>query len=129
MGAMTAAGDRAGGFHTGPRRGRMHGQGRTAMAAYLIANIRVTDPARFVEYRDKVAPLIARYGGRYVIRGGAVAPVEGEPGLDRVVVLEFADMAALRRFYHSDDYAPLIALRQAASTGDVALVEGYAPPG
>lgn len=99
------------------------------MAAYLIANIRVTDPARFAEYRDKVAPLIARYGGRYVIRGGAVTPVEGEPGLDRVVVLEFADMAALRRFYHSDDYAPLIALRQAASTGDVALVEGYAPPG
>ncbi|MBX9699300.1 MAG: DUF1330 domain-containing protein [Acetobacteraceae bacterium] len=97
------------------------------MPAYLIANITVTDPAKFGEYRDKVAPLIARYGGRYVIRGGAVTAVEGTPKLDRVVVLEFADMAALKRFYHSDDYAPLIALRQAASTGDVALVEGYAP--
>ena len=97
------------------------------MAAYLIANIRVTDPAKFAEYRDKVAPMIARYSGRYVIRGGAVTAVEGAPGLDRVVVLEFDDMAALKRFYHSDDYAPLIALRQSASTGDVALVEGYAP--
>jgi uncharacterized protein (DUF1330 family) len=97
------------------------------MPAYLIANIRVTDPARFAEYREKVAPLIARFGGRYLIRGGAVTPVEGEPVLARVVVLEFADMAALRRFYHSEDYAPLIALRQSASTGDVALVEGYAP--
>lgn len=99
------------------------------MAAYLIANIRVTDPARFAEYREKVAPMIARYGGRYLIRGGAVTPVEGDPRLDRVVVLEFPDMAALKRFYHSEDYAPLIALRQSASTGDVALVEGYAPPG
>jgi uncharacterized protein (DUF1330 family) len=99
------------------------------MPAYLIANIRVTDPARFAEYRDKVAPLIARHGGRYLIRGGAVTPVEGEPRLERVVVLEFDDMAALRRFYDSADYAPLIALRQSASTGDVALVEGYTPPG
>jgi uncharacterized protein (DUF1330 family) len=95
------------------------------MPAYLIANIQVTDPARFAEYRDKVAPMIARFGGRYVIRGGAVTPVEGDPGLDRVVVLEFADMAALRRFYDSEEYAPLIRLRQSASTGDVALVEGY----
>lgn len=97
------------------------------MAAYLIANIRVTDPAKFAEYRDKVAPMIARYGGRYLIRGGAVTPVEGTPGLDRVVVLEFTDMTALQRFYHSADYAPLIALRQSASTGDVALVEGHVP--
>jgi uncharacterized protein (DUF1330 family) len=97
------------------------------MAAYLIANIRVTDPAKFAEYRDKVAPMIAQYGGRYCIRGGAVTPVEGDAVFQRVVILEFDDMAALKRFYHSADYAPLIALRQAASTGDVALVEGYAP--
>ena len=97
------------------------------MAAYLIANITVTDPVKFGEYRDKVAPMIARFGGRYAIRGGAVTPVEGTPNLDRVVVLEFDDMAALKRFYHSEDYAPLIKLRQEASTGDVALVEGYAP--
>ncbi len=98
------------------------------MPAYLIANLTVTDPARFAEYREQVAPMIARYGGRYLVRGGAVTAVEGEPGLDRVVVLEFDDMAALRRFYDGADYAPLIALRQSASTGSVALVEGYAPP-
>ena len=51
------------------------------------------------------------------------------PDLDRVVLLEFDDMAALKRFYHSEDYAPLIKLRQEASTGDVALVEGTAAPG
>jgi uncharacterized protein (DUF1330 family) len=94
------------------------------MAAYLIANIRVKDPALFAEYRDRVAPMIAAFGGRYLIRGGAVTPVEGEPVLARVVVLEFADMAKLQAFYHSPDYAPLIALRQRAAEGDVAMVEG-----
>jgi uncharacterized protein (DUF1330 family) len=96
------------------------------MPAYLIANLTVHDPARFAEYREKVAPMIAAFGGRYLVRGGAVAEVEGKPGLDRVVIVEYADMASLRRFYDSPEYAPLIALRQSASTGDVALVEGYA---
>jgi uncharacterized protein (DUF1330 family) len=96
------------------------------MSAYLIANLRVKDPVRFGEYRDKVAPMIARFGGRYLIRGGAVTPLEGEPKLDRVVVLEFPSMEKLRAFYDSADYAPLIKLRQAATDGDVALVEGYA---
>ena len=97
------------------------------MPAYLIANIRVKDPAKFAEYRDRVAPMIARRGGRYLVRGGAVTAVEGTPGLERVVIIEYPDMESLRAFYFSDEYAPLIALRQEASAGDDALVEGYAP--
>ncbi|MBS7791419.1 DUF1330 domain-containing protein [Roseococcus sp. SDR] len=96
------------------------------MAAYLIANITVKDPARFAEYREKVAPMIAAHGGRYLIRGGAVTVVEGEPGLDRVVVLEYPDMETLKRFYHGAEYAPLIALRASCTISNVALVEGYA---
>ncbi len=98
------------------------------MPAYLIANIHVTDAEKFAAYRAQVAPMIARFGGRYIVRGGELTVVEGDVTLDRLVILEFADMAALRRFYDSADYAPLIRLRQAASTGEVALVEGYAPP-
>ncbi len=96
------------------------------MAAYLIANITVADPVRFGEYRDKVAPMIAAHGGRYLIRGGAVTAVEGEPFLDRVVVLEYPDMETLKRFYHGEEYAPLIALRESCTISHVALVEGYA---
>lgn len=95
------------------------------MAAYLIANITVTDPARFAQYREQVAPMIAAHGGRYLIRGGAVTVVEGAPGFDRLVVLEYPDMAALKRFYHGPDYAPLIALRESCTISHVALVEGY----
>jgi uncharacterized protein (DUF1330 family) len=95
------------------------------MAAYLIANIQVKDPARFNEYREKVAPMIARHGGRYLVRGGAVTPLEGNPGLHRLVVLEFPSMEKLRAFYDSADYAPLLKLRQSATEGTVALVEGH----
>jgi uncharacterized protein (DUF1330 family) len=95
------------------------------MPAYLIANITVKDPVRFAEYREKVAPMIAAQGGRYLIRGGAVTVVEGEPFLNRVVVLEYPDMETLKRFYHGAAYAPLIALRESCTVSHVALVEGY----
>ena len=94
------------------------------MAAYLIANITVTDPAGFEAYRAAVPAVIARFGGRYLVRGGAVEAKEGAPGLDRVVILEFPDMAAARAFYDSADYAPLLAMRLATTTGSLALVEG-----
>ena len=96
------------------------------MPAYLIGNIVMKDPVAYAEYGRQVAPMIARFGGRYLVRGGAVTPVEGTPGLNRVVVLEFPSMEMLKAFYFSADYAPLIALRQQAADGDVALVEGYA---
>lgn len=98
------------------------------MPAYLIANITVTDPEAFKAYGAQVPSVIAKFGGRYLVRGGAVAAVEGTSPFNRLVVLEFATMDALKTFYHSPEYAPLIAMRQKASTGDVVLVEGYVPP-
>jgi uncharacterized protein (DUF1330 family) len=59
------------------------------MAGYLIANIDVKDPAKFEEYRQQVAPLIKKFGGRYLVRGGDVRRLEGNPPLNRLVVLEF----------------------------------------
>jgi len=97
------------------------------MPAYLIANIDVTDPALFEQYRAQVPAVIAQYGGKYAVRGGAVETVEGSAPFKRLVVLEFASMAALKAFYSSPEYAPLIALRQKSSRGAVVLVDGYAP--
>ena len=98
------------------------------MTAYLIANIDVTDPAGFERYRAAVPSVIAAHGGRYLVRGGALAAVEGSLPLKRLVVLEFPSMAALQAFYDSPDYRPLLALRLASTRSDVVLVEGYAPP-
>lgn len=97
------------------------------MAAYLIANIVVTDREGFERYRTGVPAVIAAHGGRYLVRGGATEVVEGSPEVNRLVILEFPDMAALKRFYASPEYRPLLALRVASSKSEVVFVEGMAP--
>jgi uncharacterized protein (DUF1330 family) len=97
------------------------------MAVYMVFNEQVTDQSKFDTYRQQAGPLISRYGGRFLVRGGNVTTLEGNPGLHRVVIIEFDDMAAARRFYDSDEYGPLIRLRQSASTGYAAIVEGNPP--
>ena len=97
------------------------------MAAYLIANITVTDMERYQEYRAGVGPVVQRYGGRFLVRAGAIHPVEGDLGFDRCVVLEFPSMEALRGFYDGPEYAPLLAMRIASTHSRVMFVEGVAP--
>lgn len=70
-------------------------------------------------------PLIARYGGRYLIRGGEVQELEGHLGLKRLIVLEFPSLEAARAFYDSPEYQPVKAIRLQSTTSDVALVGGY----
>ncbi len=96
------------------------------MPGYLIANLDVHDAATYDKYRREVPAVIAHYGGRYLVRGGAIDAREGTLPLKRVVVLEFPTLDAARRFYDSMEYAPLKALRLASTTSDVALIEGYA---
>jgi uncharacterized protein (DUF1330 family) len=96
------------------------------MPAYLIANVTVIDAERFASYRAEVPAVVDRFGGRYLVRGGTIHPMEGTPGLDRLVILEFPTLDAARRFYDSADYAPLRRLREATTRSHVALVEGAA---
>ena len=97
------------------------------MAGYLIASITITDPEAFDRYRAQVAPVIERFGGRYLVRGGKMEVMEGAIGAERLVVVEFPTIEAARAFYASPDYAPLIALRGAATQSNLVLVEGYVP--
>jgi uncharacterized protein (DUF1330 family) len=95
--------------------------------AYVIAEVDVTDPATYEEYRKLVPPTIARPGGKFLVRGGAVETKEGGWQPKRLVVLEFASMDQARKWYHSPEYAPALALRLKAARSKVLLVEG-APP-
>ncbi|HXQ45913.1 MAG TPA: DUF1330 domain-containing protein [Caulobacteraceae bacterium] len=95
------------------------------MAGYLIAAIDIKDPEGFDDYRRQVSPIIARYGGRYIVRGGAVTPLEGTAPQRRLVVIEFPSVDAARQFYACEDYAPVLKLRLASAETDVFLVEGY----
>lgn len=97
------------------------------MPAYVIAEVEVTDPAAYDEYRKLVPATIARYGGKFLVRGGATETKEGGWHPKRLVVLEFASMDQARKWYHSPEYAPALALRNKAARSKLLLVEG-APP-
>ena len=94
------------------------------MPSYIIAEIQVTDPTAYEGYRPLAAASIARFGGRYVVRGGKLDLLEGEPEPGRIVVIEFPDADAARRWYRSEEYQKALKIRQSASRGRVFLVEG-----
>jgi uncharacterized protein (DUF1330 family) len=94
--------------------------------AYLVGDVTVTNPGPYVEYQEKVPALVAKYGGKYLFRAGTMHPVEGKLGIERLVIVEFESMNALRRFYESADYAPLLKLRKETTRSHVVFIEGYA---
>ncbi len=95
------------------------------MAGYLIANLNITDPAKFEEYRQKVMPVIEKFGGRYLVRGGEIRRVEGNLPLHRLVVLEFPSLDAAQRFYDSAEYQPILKIRLESARSDLVLAEGF----
>jgi uncharacterized protein (DUF1330 family) len=94
------------------------------MAAYVIGEIEVTDPASYEDYRRQVLATIQKHGGRFLARGGKAEVLEGGGALKRMVLLEFPSMEQLQKWYRSPDYAPLIKLRQRASKGRLVALEG-----
>ena len=95
------------------------------MPAYVIAYTGdFRDPAALEEYRRRNTDAVANHGGRFIARGGAVDVLEGPWPWERCVVIEFRDADAARAWHASDAYAPLKAMRQAASTTQMILVEG-----
>jgi len=95
------------------------------MAAYVINEIVVTAPERFQTYADQVPAIIAKYGGEYVIRGGAPERVDGPPPPERLVVLRFESRAAARAWRSSPEYLAILPIREATSTSRVYIVDGY----
>jgi uncharacterized protein (DUF1330 family) len=93
------------------------------MPAYIIAEVTVTDPTGYEAYRPLAGASIAQYGGKFVVRGGKAELIEGSPEPARVVVIEFADIDAAKRWYNSPEYQEALKIRLANSIGRVLLVE------
>lgn len=96
------------------------------MSAYVINEIVVTEPERFETYADQVPAIIRKYGGEYVIRGGAPESVDGPPPPERLVVLRFESRDAARAWRNSPEYQAILPIREATSTSRVYIVDGYA---
>ena len=94
------------------------------MAAYIFAEIEITDADGYKEYSAQVPATIAKYGGRFLVRGGTAETLEGEWPQRRRVLLEFPSMEQAKRWWDSPEYDKPKALRQAASRGRLILMEG-----
>jgi uncharacterized protein (DUF1330 family) len=94
------------------------------MAAYLVADIEITDAEGYQEYRRTVGASIAAFGGRFLARGGVVEVLEGEWSPQRLVIVEFPSMERLRAWYDSPEYAPALALRKRTSVSGLVMTEG-----
>ena len=94
------------------------------MPAYFIVDIDVTNPTAFEEHRKAVPATVEKYGGKFLVRGGRMEVVEGSWRPKRVVVTEFPSLEQARRWYYSEEYRVLKALRLRTSKGNVILVEG-----
>jgi len=95
------------------------------MSAYIVIRIASDNPARLKDYQLATPPIIEKYHGKFIVRGGATETLEGPEETRRLVVLEFPDMAAAKAFYHSPEYSAAKALRQDIATAEFVAVEGY----
>ena len=96
------------------------------MPAYFIVDNEVIDVAGFEEYRKQVPATLEKYGGKILVRGGQHQTLEGDWQPKRIVVTVFPSPEQARRWYDSEEYRPLKALRMRTARGSLVLVEGVA---
>jgi uncharacterized protein (DUF1330 family) len=94
------------------------------MAGYIIARVKVTDPEKYQDYTAVSPGLIAKYGGRFIVRGGETATLEGPEETGRIVVVEFDSLEQAKAMYQSEEYQAAIKLRAGAATAQFIAVAG-----
>lgn len=94
------------------------------MTAYVIANVDVHDLEAYEAYRSRTRETIEAHGGRFIVRGGKIDVLEGDPRVHRLVIIEFADKDTARRWYESPQYQAILPLRTSTSDGALFIVEG-----
>ena len=94
------------------------------MPAYLIADVEVTDPAKYEDYRKLTPGAIAKFGGKFVARGGQTSVLEGDWRPHRVVIIEFPSFEQAKNFYTSVEYTAARRARSGAANARMIVVEG-----
>ncbi|HET6169472.1 MAG TPA: DUF1330 domain-containing protein [Terracidiphilus sp.] len=95
-----------------------------APKGYAVAEINVTDPVAYNKYLAAVSPVVAQFGGKYIVRAGHIVPLEGQAPTGRYIVIEFPSMAIAQKFESSPQYRAIAPLRQRAARSRLFLVEG-----
>lgn len=94
------------------------------MPAYIIVEIHVTHPVGYEEYKQKAGATVEKYGGKYLVRGGATETLEGDWQPKRIVILEFATMERARDWLNSEEYREPRKMRHRTATTKMILVQG-----
>lgn len=97
------------------------------MAGYVVANVSIKNAEGYAGYSKQVPETVSRWGGRFIVRGGAIETLDGDWSPKRLVVIEFPDVETARNWYQSQEYQAIVPIRQANSEGGLVLVEGYGP--
>lgn len=95
------------------------------MKAYVIADVTITDAVAYEEYKKLTPDSLKPFDGKFIVRGGAAATLEGNWQPERMVMLEFPSLEKAKAWWSSDIYAPAKAIRQSASEGKMIVVEGF----
>lgn len=95
------------------------------MSAYYLVDVReINDAAKMEDYRARVAPVVEKFGGRYVVRGGPFEVVEGSYQPVFPVMIHFPSLDDAHRWYNSEEYRELKQLRLAATVGNAVFMSG-----
>lgn len=94
------------------------------MNAYVIANVKITNPERYAQYVQLTPASVLPFGGRFIARGGRAEKLEGTIEANRIVILEFDSFERARAWYDSEGYRHAKELRQSASVSSLILVDG-----
>ncbi len=94
---------------------------------YWVARVDVSDSDAYQKYVQANAAAFSKYGARFIVRGGAFETREGT-SRSRNVVIEFPDYQAALDCYDSPEYRHAMSFREAASTADLFIIEGYDGP-
>jgi len=107
--------------------GAIHAQQVKAPAAYVIAEVEITDPTALQKYGEKAPGTLAAFNGHYLVAGGKVQTLEGEAPKGYIVVIGFDSVEKARGWYDSPAYDAIKPIRQRATKSRLLLAEGVAP--
>jgi Uncharacterized conserved protein len=94
------------------------------MCAYVIVEIDIVDPAGYEEYKKLASATVEKYGGKYIIRGGAVETLEGDWNPKRIVVLQFDSIQRAKEWLNSEEYREPHKMRHRTARTRMVVVEG-----
>lgn len=94
------------------------------MPAFVVVDLEVIDTEKYEVYKKMVPPTLEPYGGRFMVRGGAVQTLEGTWSPKRFVILEFFSVEEAKAWWNSPEYAEAKAMRHASARSEIIVVQG-----